>query len=221
MESNYGKIYVKKIYYFNLYVIKGIDGDILIDTGFICMKRKIKKWLDKFNIKLILLTHAHVDHIWNVSYIKKLYDCEVAISNLDIKNIDNSIIKSKPSNKYHKSFAKLMNFGMRKFVSPKFEIEYLLNDNDIIDKFGLNIRVVSLPGHTNGSIGYLYGDNIFCGDVLVNRKLHVEIAYQNQDNDLAKESVLKLLDLKPKNIYIGHDHKIKYSKLEKSISKLV
>ena len=35
-------IYVKRIGYFNLYVIKGKDGDILIDTGFICMKRIIK-----------------------------------------------------------------------------------------------------------------------------------------------------------------------------------
>ena len=35
-------IYIKRIGYFNLYVIKGKDGDILIDTGFICMKRIIK-----------------------------------------------------------------------------------------------------------------------------------------------------------------------------------
>ena len=221
MNRQIGSIYKKRIYYFNLYVIKGEDGDILNDTGFLCMKKKIKKWLDKFNIKLILLTHAHVDHVWNVSYIKKLYNCKVAISDLDVKNIDNSIIKSKPSNKYHKSFTKLMNYGMRKFVSPYFKIDYVLHDNDLIDKFGLKIKVVSLPGHTDGSVGYLYDDNIFCGDVLVNRKHYVEIAYQNQDNNLARESVLKLLDLKPKNIYIGHDRKIKYSKLEKSINRII
>ena len=71
LEDN---IYMKRIKYFNLYVIKGVDGDILIDTGFIGMKRKIKKYLDKFNIKLIVLTHAHVDHSWNASYLKKLYN---------------------------------------------------------------------------------------------------------------------------------------------------
>jgi len=220
MDNQIGKIYKKRIYYFNMYVIKGKDGDILIDTGFLCMKRKLKKWLDQFNIKLILLTHAHVDHIWNVSYIKKLYNCKVAISNLDVKNIDNSKIHSKPSNEKHRSYTKLMNFGMRKFVANDFDVDYLLNDNDIIDKFNLKIKVVSLPGHTEGSVGYLFNNNIFCGDVLVNRKRYVEIAYQNQDNDLAKNSVMKLFDLKPNNIYVGHDKKIDYSKLEKSINKI-
>lgn len=220
MDNQIGKIYKKRIYYFNMYVIKGKDGDILIDTGFLCMKRKLKRWLDQFNIKLILLTHAHVDHIWNVSYIKKLYNCKVAISNLDVKNIDNSIINSKPSNKKHRSYTKLMNFGMRKFTARDFDVDYLLNDNDIIDKFNLKIKVVSLPGHTEGSVGYLFNNNIFCGDVLVNRKNYVEIAYQNQDNDLAKNSVMKLFNLKPNNIYVGHDKKIDYSKLEKSINKI-
>ena len=221
MSNEVGRVYIKRIYYFNLYVIKGIDGDILIDTGFILMKKKIKKWLDQFNIKLILLTHAHVDHIWNVAYIKELYNCEVALSNLDIANIDNSIINSKPSNKRHKSFTRLMNYGMKKFVSKDFDINYLLNDNDVIDKYGLNIKVVSLPGHTSGSVGFLYNNNLFCGDALVNRKRHVEIAYQNQDNYLAKCSALKLMEIKPDFIYVGHDRKIKYSKYEKSIFKII
>ena len=62
----YDNIYVKRFVYFNLYVIKGKTGDILIDTGFIGIKRSLKKWLDKFNIRLVILTHAHVDHVWNV-----------------------------------------------------------------------------------------------------------------------------------------------------------
>ena len=77
-ESVYDKkienIYIKNINYCNLYVIKGKNGDILIDTGFILRKRYLKKWLDKFNMKLIILTHAHIDHIWNAAYIKKLYN---------------------------------------------------------------------------------------------------------------------------------------------------
>lgn len=42
MEKRYNNIYMKRFIYFNLYVIKGIDGDILIDTGFIGIKRNLK-----------------------------------------------------------------------------------------------------------------------------------------------------------------------------------
>ena len=83
MEKQFNNIYMKRFYYFNLYVIKGKNGDILIDTGFICMKKRVKKWLDKFNIKLIILTHVHVDHSWNVKSINDLYKCYVALGAQD------------------------------------------------------------------------------------------------------------------------------------------
>ena len=198
-------VYIKRFLYFNLYVIKGNDGDILIDTGFICMKRRIKRWLDKFNIKLIILTHAHVDHIWNASYIKKIYNCDIAISENDVVNIDNSIINSKPSNKNHRTWTKIMNYGMKKFNAPKFKIDMYLKDNQIIDKYGVTLKTVSLPGHTNGSIGVLYNNFLFAGDALVNRKKQLQIAYQNQDNEKAKTSYKKILGLNPDVVFLGHD----------------
>ena len=71
MIKQYDNIYMKKFGYFNIYVIRGENGDILIDTGFIGIKTALKKWLDNFNIKLVILTHAHIDHTWNTAYIKK------------------------------------------------------------------------------------------------------------------------------------------------------
>lgn len=201
-------VYAKRFLYFNLYVIKGNDGDILIDTGFICMKRRIKRWLDNFNIKLIILTHAHVDHIWNASYIKNIYNCDIAIGENDVKNIDNSIINPKPSNKKYKFWTKIMNFGMKKFNAPKFKIDMLLKDNQIIDKYGIKLKTISLAGHTNGSIGVLYNNVLFVGDALVNRKKKLQIAYQNQDNEKAKISYRKILKLNPKIIFLGHDKEI-------------
>jgi len=207
--KNFSKtVYAKRFLYFNLYVIKGNDGDILIDTGFICMKRRIKKWLDNFNIKLIVLTHAHIDHIWNASYIKKIYNCDIAISENDVKNIDNSIINSIPSNNKHKLWTKIMNYGMKKFNAPKFKIDMLLKDNQIINKYGIKLKAVSLPGHTDGSMGFMYNNFLFAGDALVNRKKHPQIAYQNQDNEKAKNSYEKILDLNPDIIFLGHDKEI-------------
>ena len=156
MERKIDNIYIRRFLYFNLYVIKGKNGDVLIDTGFIGMKRALKRWLDKFNIKLVILTHAHVDHTWNAAYLKNLYKCKLALSKDDIENIDNRNIKSTPSTNKHKNWTKLMNFGMKKFIPQKYKIDMKLNNNQIIKKYGLDLKIVSLPGHTDGSIGVLY-----------------------------------------------------------------
>lgn len=209
MEKIYDNIHMKRFNYFNLYIIEGDNGDILIDTGFIGIRRNLKKWLDKFNIKLVILTHAHVDHIWNASYIQKLYNCDVALSINDIENIDNSNIKSKPSKIKYKTWTNLMNWGMRHFIPKNFNINIELQDNQIINDYGLDLKIISLPGHTNGSIGILYKDYFFVGDALVNRGKHPSIAYQNQNNDSANKSIKKIIDINPKIVFVGHDKEFK------------
>ena len=205
MERKIDNIYIRRFLYFNLYVIKGENGDVLIDTGFIGMKRALKRWLDKFNIKLVILTHAHVDHTWNAAYIKNLYKCKLALSKDDIENIDNRNIKSTPSTNKHKNWTKLMNYGMKKFIPQKYKIDMKLNNNQTIKKYGLDLKIVSLPGHTDGSIGVLYKDYLFAGDALVNRKKQPQIAYQNQHNKKALSSYQKIMELAPKIIFVGHD----------------
>lgn len=216
--KKFDNVYAKRFGYFNLYVIKGVDGDILIDTGFIGIKRGLKKWLDKFNVKLVILTHAHVDHTWNAAYLKELYNCEIALGSNDVENLDNTKIVTKPYEKKYEKWTSIMSWGMRKFKQKSFSIDYELNDNDIIDKYGLNLKIITLPGHTNGSIGILYGKYLFCGDALVNRKRkRVEVAYQNQDNEATKKSILKIFKHKPDIIFIGHDKEVRFDKFENSL----
>ena len=42
MKKEINNVYKKRFLYFNVYVIKGEDGDILIDTGFILMRKRLK-----------------------------------------------------------------------------------------------------------------------------------------------------------------------------------
>lgn len=213
MQKQFDNIYVKRFYYFNVYVIKGKNGDILIDTGFICMKKRLKKWLNQFNIKLIILTHVHVDHSWNVAYLKKIYNCKVAIGELDLDNIDNKKISAKPLSNKFKLWTKLMNWGMNKFIPEEYEIDYLLKDNQILNKYGLKLKIISLKGHTNGSIGIKYKDYLFVGDALVNRGKKASVAYQNQNNKNAIISVNKILKENPTIVFVGHDKEITKNKL--------
>lgn len=214
MKRQYENVYMKRFSYFNVYVIKGKNGDILIDTGFIGMKKSLKKWLDQFNIKLIILTHAHVDHIWNVSYLKKLYNCKVAMAAPDIINLDNYLIRSNPSKKRYGLWTKMMNLGMQIFKQKAFKVDRILRDNQVINKYGINLKIISLKGHTHGSIGVLYNNYLFAGDALVNRKKYPEIAYQNQDNEEANNSYQRILEINPDMIFVGHDREFSITKLK-------
>ena len=214
MKKIDNNIYMKKLNYFNVYVIKGKDGDILIDTGFIGMKKRLKRYLDKFNIKLIILTHAHVDHAWNASYLKDRYNCEILMGKDDLINIDNSNVKSKPSMNRYKLWSSLMNKGMNLLKQNEFEPDILVDKDTEFDLYGLNFKIINLKGHTNGSIGILYNNKLFAGDSLVNRKRnYVQIAYQNQNNESATNTFKKIIDLNPEMIYIGHDKPINNDKL--------
>ena len=48
MKKISNNIYSKRYGYFVVYIIRGKDGDILIDTGFTNMRRRLKKLLDNF-----------------------------------------------------------------------------------------------------------------------------------------------------------------------------
>ena len=220
MEKKYGNVVMKRFYYFNLYIIKGKNGDILIDTGFICMKKRVKKWLDNFNIKLIIITHVHVDHTWNIKYIKDLYNCEVAIGINDKKNIDNSKIDSIAKSIRHQRWTNIMNWGMNKFIPNEYEIDYYLKNNEIINKYGIKLKIISLKGHTTGSIGIKYKDYLFAGDALVNRGSKVSIAFQNQHPLDAVKSIKKILKEKPEIVFVGHDNAITKDKLFSSFNKI-
>lgn len=220
MEKRYDNVIMKRFYYFNLYIIKGKKGDILIDTGFICMKKRVKKWLDSFNIKLIIITHVHVDHTWNIKYIKDLYNCEVAIGINDKKNIDNSKIDSIAKSICCQRWTNLMNWGMNKFIPKEYEIDYYLKNNEIINKYGIKLKIISLKGHTTGSIGIKYKDYLFVGDALVNRGSKVSIAFQNQHPIDAVKSIKKILKEKPEIVFVGHDKEITKDKLFSSFNKI-
>lgn len=206
--------------FFKAYLIKGLDGDILIDTGFSSSRMKLKRLLDKNNVKLIILTHAHLDHVWNASYFKKRYGCQIAISKADLENLDNSIINSIPVNKYYNFSAIFANYFMKRIKFEAFVPDLLLEDNQILNLYGINLKIVSLKGHTKGSIGIIYQDYIFVGDALVNRKHYVELPYQMQNKADSLASVKKIIELKPKLIFIGHENPVRYEKLIASIKKI-
>lgn len=104
------------------------------------------------NLKRILLTHGHFDHLMGVEGFKDSLGVEAFISEDDM-----SQVKLVPD-------MLQMFLGMMGGSIPS--ITGYIKDGDTIDLGNTKIKAISTPGHTKGGMCYLVEDKLFSGDTL-------------------------------------------------------
>ena len=93
-------------------------------------------------------------------------------------------------------------FGFGK--SERFTPDVYVNDGDDLSRYGLDARIVSLPGHSRGSIGIVTGKgDLFCGDLLINEK-GPAVNFRIADAAAARASVEKIRRLGIQTVYTSH-----------------
>jgi len=130
-----------------VYMIYGQEIS-LIDCGVASSERIILDYLRDTGrkpeeISLLILTHAHPDHIGAARAIKKISGCSVAAHGADrvwIENPDQQM-KDRPVP------------GFNSLVKGSVRVDRILNQGDVFDLgHGLNLSVLHTPGHSPGSI---------------------------------------------------------------------
>lgn len=125
----------------------------VIDVGYRCEKvlEFIKE--NNINIKAILLTHAHADHIGGIEMFKKEYDVPVYAFE-DTENFANNA-----SNNLSNQFPG----GSITITADKH-----LKDNDVIEIGKTFLKVIHTPGHSPESCCYYNPEfsTLFSGDTL-------------------------------------------------------
>ncbi len=104
------------------------------------------------NIKFIVLTHGHIDHIGALKEVKETTGAEVAIHTDEAKSL------------HERSLATV--FGLS--YPPPPPPDRLLKGGDSIDIGDLHLLVVHTPGHSRGGICLLGEGVVFSGDTLFN-----------------------------------------------------
>lgn len=114
---------------------------------------ELKKVVDELgaNVKYILITHGHFDHIMGLNSLKKTLNAPAVICKDDLVISDNV-----------NEFTRL--FGVPDIVPPTYE--KFVKDGDVLDVGDMQIKVIQTPGHTEGGVCYLIGENLFSGDTL-------------------------------------------------------
>lgn len=107
------------------------------------------------DVKLIILTHAHFDHMLSLESVRAALNVPLALHSADAPALADPYIS------YMAQYA-----GKLTPIKPA---ERLLEDGDIIELGNSSLRVLHTPGHTPGSVclvgdGFiLTGDTLFCG----------------------------------------------------------
>lgn len=165
---------------------------VLIDpspTGAAFLEFLEKRELKKENLKYILLTHGHFDHITGADEIRDASGAPLAVHEADA----DFLTTDKNAYKY---------FFREDLIMRPAEI--ILRDGDVLYLGKNEIRVMHTPGHTEGSVCFFVGDNIYTGDTLFDRSIgRTDLVGGSQAK--LEDSLRKLIALdRDYNIYPGH-----------------
>lgn len=133
--------FVCGVYESNCFVVSQNGCSVVIDPGQNC-----KDFLLGFDIKAVLNTHGHSDHIWDNQALKKAYDIPICIHEKDAFMLQDPL-----------------NEGF-----DKSQADYLLHDKSKVTFANLSFVFHHFPGHTPGScmIELLGEDLFFSGDFI-------------------------------------------------------
>jgi hydroxyacylglutathione hydrolase len=158
----------------NTYLLKTETGCFLIDAGIAKKRTQLEKALRDVgckpgDLKLIIVTHGHLDHVGNAAYLKDTFGAKIAMHRGDCGMVESGNMFEDTRGGI---MVGLVSFFMKVFGFSDYERftpDMLLEDSQNLAALGLEAIIVHIPGHSKGSIGILAtGGDFFCGDLLVN-----------------------------------------------------
>jgi glyoxylase-like metal-dependent hydrolase (beta-lactamase superfamily II) len=189
----------------NCYLLETDKGFVLIDTGRKSARSKLEEELvisgcNPENLDLIILTHGDFDHTGNCAYLREKYDTKIVMHDYDSGLVEyGDMFWNKKTGNW--AIKKLINVF---FNITRFKPDYTIDEESDLSKYGLDARVIHLPGHSKGSIGILTASGeLFCGDLFTNLKKPEPNSMVDDLNEF-NESIDKVKDLKIKMVYPGH-----------------
>ncbi len=191
----------------NAYLLMG-ERPVLVDTGAPGNADIIARRLEQLGLKprdlaLILLTHAHWDHLGSAAELRARTKAPIMLHRADLHVAQAGRQTIQPTG--------LDGVLMRPMFPTRFpalEPDVILDGETTLEAYGLSARVIETPGHTPGSVSVLLPD----GDAIVADVLRGAWAWPERparhlfadDVPGVISSMRKLSSLPLKRVYTGH-----------------
>lgn len=192
----------------NCYLIDTGSGFILVDTGSPNARRVLELELERAgckpgDLKLIVITHGDFDHTGNAAYLRGKYAGKIAMHPDDAGMAEKGDMfwNRKTGNRVIRLLAPMLfNFGRKN----RFSADIFLGDETSLADYGCDATILSIPGHSMGSIGVLTASgDLISGDLFDNSR-HPRLNTIMDDLDEAYASVEKLSRYSICTVYPGH-----------------
>ncbi len=222
----------------NTYLVEASKGLVLVDTGLPGSEKRILKAIARLgrtpsDLKLVLLTHRHLDHIGSAAALKKRTGAKLASHPFEKPYAAGTLVISVPSawsfyGRIVRKLTTLEYWSLKLFRIIKFQtahVDLAADEESVLDGVGLDGSVVWTPGHTKGSVTlFLNQPSVaIVGDLLRARRGQLVEPLLMESIPQTQASVKRVLDLDPEIICPGHGKPLPASrvKIEKRMVKHV
>jgi len=205
----------------NCYLLRGPQGCTLIDPGPPGVAAQViaaatQAGVRPQEIRLILVTHGHLDHYGAAAEVKAWCGAPVAAPLGEDEFSRNRRNALPPAGTLRGSIVRWLFLLLSPLMPVRpLEMDIALEPDTDLAPYGIDGQIVSIPGHSPGSIGLITAEgDAFVGDLFVNYAVPSEPLYLS-DRAAWKISSEKIRRLEPRRVYVGHGEPFPRAQLEK------